>query len=239
MPLPLAGLDQVDSITYQVFANDTPIYFDGWPKEDTITAVKPEKGIKLEFGLENLNFSGANEGQEIIRIEFDFYSKKKLIKTLTIERSYVALREVKPVSFTKDGIDFSWMGDYFIGKAQDGFKVNIWSTPDPSELAKRKKWFDQADVQFEGRPSVSVIRPPLEPNPWYGLAIGLVDKHGRIKFTFSQAEAERISIWVKNNLGSVRVKDSKDGHEHPIVSPNGSVVERLKGIPNQDKMCNW
>lgn len=237
---PLTGLDQVDSMTYQVFANDTPIYFDGWPQEDTITAVDPLTGITLEFGLENLNFSGANYGEEMIRVEFDFYSGKKPLKTLSLERSYVALREVEPISITKDDIDFNWTGDYFIGKAEDGFKVNIWSTTDPNELAKRKKWFDQAGVQFEGRHAVSVIRPPLKPNPFYGLSIGLVDEYSRVKFTFSKAGADRILSWVKNSLRSVRVKDLNDGFKHPIVRVKDSdKPEGLSGIPNQDKICNW
>ena len=133
----------------------------------------------------------------------------------------------EPVSRTEDGVNFDWTGEYVIGKAQEGFEVFIWSTTDPKELMKRKRWFDNSRVTYQGRPAVAVIRPPLGANPYYGLTIGLIDSIGRVQFTFSESLAKGILSWVKTDLRSKRYKDTL-GYSHLIVRPD-SRVERLKG----------
>jgi hypothetical protein len=224
----MTGLENVTTYTYRIYVNGTPIYVDGWGTEDTETLFSPREDFEFEFGLENLDFSGAELGNEIIKVRFDFYSKGQKLTTIELERTYAALRDVSPETITKKRIQFKWTGEYVIGKKQDGFEVFIWSTTDPNEMMKRKKWFDQSSVSFDNQEAVSVIRPPLGKNPYYGLVIGLVDEVGRIKFTFNEETANRILAWVKNHLSKVRIRD--EFGPHPIVKANTARVERLKGI---------
>lgn len=224
----MAGLENATAYTYRIFVNGTPIYIDGWGTEDTETLFNPKEEFDFEFGLENLDFSGADLGNEIIKVQFDFYSKGQKLSSVELERTYAALRDVSPKSITEKGIQFKWTGEYVIGKKQDGFEVFIWSTTDPNEMMKRKKWFDQSKVSFNNQEAVSVIRPPLGKNLYYGLVIGLIDEVGRIKFTFNEETANRILAWVKKDLSRMRIHDEFGGH--PVVKANTARVEKLEGI---------
>ncbi|HZO99964.1 MAG TPA: hypothetical protein VFD30_06710, partial [Terriglobia bacterium] len=65
---PLPNLSAADAFTYLIKVNGTPIYVDGARPEDMIEPFNPSEGISFAFGLENLNFSGADQGCENISV---------------------------------------------------------------------------------------------------------------------------------------------------------------------------
>jgi hypothetical protein len=224
---PLTAYPDANALEYEIRVNGVPVFIDGWQRVDTRVPLEAQQGVAFEFGLENLNFAGADQGREQIEVSFYIYHNDELLDKLSLARSYVALREVEPITRSENGVNFDWTGEYVIGKAQEGFEVFVWSTTDPTELMKRKRWFDNSRVSYQGRPAVAVIRPPLGANPYYGLAIGLIDSIGRVQFTFSESMAKGILSWVKTDLLSKRYKDTL-GYSHLIVRQD-SRIERLKG----------
>ncbi len=225
----LNGLEDADSFSYEIFVNDTRVFIDGWAPEDTRRPLYEGPTIDLQFGLENLDFSGANEGRERLRVVFHVYRRDQLLRSLTVERWYVALRSVARELVPADGIVFEWTGDYIVGKAMDGYEVFFWATSDRHELAKRKRWFDSANVRYGNYPAVAVVRPPLGRNRDYGLVIGLTKENSSIEFTFSRDRADDILAWVQRDLQTIRVTD--DYGPHPIVRRD-SWVEMLDGLPD-------
>ncbi len=215
----LEGLEQATSFTYQIYVNKTPVYIDGLTKEDIQEEFDSAQGINIEFGLENLDFSGAHTGKEILTVVFYFYSDEELLKTLEIERSYVALRNVSPEVVTSGNNAFNWDGEYVIGRQEDRYEIFIWSSEKPEEITNRKNRFDRANLKYRGRSAISVIRPPLNANESYGLIVGLVDKIGKIKFTFSRQDAQQILNWVKSDVRKIRP---------PVVRPD-TYLRKLTG----------
>lgn len=198
----LDRLKEAQYFTYQIYINDIPIYIDGMTRDDTRTDFNPANRFELSFGLENLDFSGAQLGKEKIDIELNFYSDQKLLETVNLTRFYIALRNVDSVTITENRIRFEWTGVYVIGKREDGYQLFIWSSENSGEIASNKQLFDAAEVKFEDRLAVSVIRPPLDDNKSFGLLVGLYDNAGKIKFTFNREDAQRILSWIKNDVAN-------------------------------------
>lgn len=211
----LKGLENANLYTYSIFVNNTPIYIDGWKKEDLKTRFFKDKGINLKFGLENLNFSGADYGKENIHVVFYFYSDKILIKTIDLRRSYVALRKVSKKIISSNDYSFNWEGEFVLGKKQDGYEVFIWSSRDKQEIFQKKKKFDTVSLEKNLNNAVSVIRPPLNDNKSYGLVIGFVDNLGRINFTFSSQKAHEVLSWVQQKIVPLKIAKS-DARIYPM-----------------------
>ena len=59
----LPDLD-ADVIRYEVTVNGTPVRIDGFLPDELSLPYDPKKGIHIEFGLQNLDFRGANAGRD-------------------------------------------------------------------------------------------------------------------------------------------------------------------------------
>src|SRR5208283_5434296 len=110
---PLAGLAGSSYFTYDIKVNGTPVSIDGWRSSDLRVPMEPSKGIALRFGLENLNFSGAEGGCETIDVRIAVFQQDKRIKSYDLYRQYAALRDAGLVTIAaEDGQSFQWSGKY-------------------------------------------------------------------------------------------------------------------------------
>ena len=60
-------------------------------------------GVHLTFALENLGFNGGNDGFETVDVELRFYSGKRTLRTVRLERQYVSYRHAVPITLPDHG----------------------------------------------------------------------------------------------------------------------------------------
>lgn len=198
-----SSLNGSDAYSYAIKVNGTPIYIDGFQPKELRQSFQYSKGIQLSFGLQNLGFSGKNDGYEKIEILVEFYKKGAVSQQLICTFDYVALRSSDMQEMTaSDGSKFTWSAVYTLpGKGVEFEVFNISST-DLQEIHRSKNKIDNAKLVYEGRPIVGVIRPPLSPNKNYGVILGLELPNKQIRFLYSQDEAKALIKWAKEQPGS-------------------------------------
>ena len=190
---PLPSLKEADRLIYAIRVNGVPIYIDGLPPEVDPAPFNSEAGVSLEFGIENLDFAGKNAGQEYIDVSLQFMKGVQLIRLADVRLRYVALRPKPetPLPIDRD-LTLRWQGTYHRGKRQDAYQIFLLSTPSVEEAQARKRRIDEAKFSVGDIPLVAVLRPPLEKNPEFGVAAGIQQPSGQIKFTFDDESSQRI-----------------------------------------------
>jgi hypothetical protein len=63
-----------------------------------------------------------------------------------------------------------------------------------------KRWLDGQRLTYNGQKVVGVIRPPRTVKPdgtaAYGLATGLIQENGQVRFTFSEEDAHKLAAFM-------------------------------------------
>jgi hypothetical protein len=194
---PLSKLEKATRFTYAVTVNGTPVLIDGWAPEDIRVPFDPEKGVALSFGLENLDFSGAQSGMEAIDGTFEFQGERGSLKRTRVRLMYVALRDApRQTAKANDGLVFTWRATYIRPRTEHKFEIFVYSNEDMRWAEERKKALDLARLSFEGREVIAVLRPRLEPSRWHGVVLGLRQPSGQIRFTFDGETATRLCRWA-------------------------------------------
>ena len=211
--------ENADSFQYQVSVNSIPIYINGWMKDETTRFLDKEGGFELKFGLQNLDFAGADFGNEWLKLEITYFARGEELRTDVVERSFIALREVDNVGINVGATHYNWGGKQYFG-VNDRFEIFFWSSTDSDELVnRRKRFFDEENIELNGNRLVAVIRPPLNENENFGLVLGIVDNYGRVDFTFSENKASEIEQWGSANLTGRRTKVRPEtGYDHPLIN---------------------
>jgi hypothetical protein len=192
------GTLKADSVQYLIKANGQPLYVDGWGPEDMLTPFDGTNGFIFTFGLQNLDFSGADDGCEDIQVNLSFREQSRVIKQVTLSRKYAALRDTDSEDLrSADGTDFSWGGKYMKPKTEDTSEVIVASVPNLQAMKNAKNQIDEAKVTYDGATVVGVLRPPLN-NPNYSIAVGVRQQSGQVRFTFDKATANHILDWTRH-----------------------------------------
>jgi len=206
---PTGKAESSDQYYYAVRVNDKPIYVDGFSPDKFIYPL--QKGVTnwISFGLENLNFTGADEGYEKLKLRVVFLKGNSEVYQQDLQRDYIALRPADEVTIESPVGTFLWKGEYVVPKQENKFEVLLASANcgDPVDRAcidrtmKAKTRFDQAGLNFDSRPIVMVVRPPLRKPPSYGLALGVVQPTRQVQFTFSKEDAGQLCHWAMGQIG--------------------------------------
>jgi hypothetical protein len=192
----LSGLKEADSLQYLIKVNGSPLYVDGWAPEDMLQRFDAGQGFTFAFGLENLSFSGADNGCENIEVGLSFRQKDRVIKQVVVSRKYAALRDADREEINaEDGTPFTWSGKYVKPNKEDRTELFVLSTPDLREAKDVKARIDAAKLSYDGLEVVGVLRPPLN-NPNYGIVVGLRQPTGQIRFTYDTASTREMHDWV-------------------------------------------
>jgi hypothetical protein len=171
----------------------------------------------IEFALQNLDFSGANDGCDSLALTLHFLKDENVVgNPIKIERSYVALRDARVKEFQRNGVTYRWSGKYIRAPREydtEVFVISILVSQDldfrahqqEAEHARHivstmKAEFDRLGLVFQGRPLVAVIRPPLTQIS-YGLAIGVVEETQQIRFTFKNETARQLQQFLLAQRG--------------------------------------
>jgi hypothetical protein len=123
---------------------------------------------------------------------------------------YAALRNVGSSEIKTDKGAFTWSARYEVSNAQGkgtDWRVFVRSAPraELAQLEKARQDIDDLGLAYpEGGhdyPVRAVLRPPLLAG--WGLALGLVQPSGQIRFTFTSDEATAIKNFAKQKWRSV------------------------------------
>ena len=201
-----------DGYYYDIAVNGWQANINGLPGSFRATPHDFSKPINIEFGLQNLNFSGVNDGCDEIALTMNFVKDgEKVGEPITLRRSYVALRDARVKEMDANNLHYRWTGKYqraprmydtevfvssiLVARNLD-FQANQNAIADAKrKISRMKKDFDALGLTFEGRPLVAVIRPPLTQIS-YGLAIGVVEETQQIRFTYDRAVANRLKEFL-------------------------------------------
>jgi hypothetical protein len=191
-----------DSFTYAITVNGVPAYIDGWLPNEVRKPLEPSKGLDFAFGLENLDFSGPNDGKEAISVSFEFWSKNRVISSTKLSRDYAAMYDAPSARISTQIGNFDWNGVYQVPKHENQYEVIVWSSSAVTEASRIKARIDRAHLVFHHQPVVAVLRPPvLKPThralePQFGVAVGLQQSTRQVQFTFDSTSAINLCSWV-------------------------------------------
>lgn len=203
-----AALQHANCFYYAVTINETSIYFDGLLPEHQLQAFDYNKGLDVEFGIENLGFSGNNDGFEKITISLEFFNNSEPILSIPLQLNYVALRknDMEEVA-TENGAIFEWEAQF---TANEENQVFVGSMNDAPGAVYTKKRLNNKNLTFNGSQLIGVIRPPYKTNTSYGVCVGLLLPNQQIKFTFNDQEAADIKAYLQGNNYSPLVRALRD-----------------------------
>lgn len=189
------------------------------------------KPFTHRFALESLDFEGAHAGCEAIVLTLTpRLAGGKTGEPLVATLPYVALRDKAKEAVPLGGKGtLAWEARYVIPPdewSHEAFITSVtYSTAGGDEVAAAarekagalKAAFDKFELSYKGRPLVAVIRPPLTQTGTqlsYGLAAGVVQPSGQVRFTFSNADASAIGKALLDaraaTPGAQRVIDRKE-----------------------------
>ncbi len=193
----LKGVDAADNVHYSIKVNGTLVLVDGLPEWTAGLPFQASRGLSFDFGLQNLNFSGDDDGCEQISVSFSFRKGNQEVKRIDVSRSYAALRN--PITVTRtlqDGSVLQWGGSYKASESEGKLDVLQGSAVQLKSAQTLKTQINNAQVKYQGMAIVGVIRPPLRTPPVYGVELGLVQSNGQIRFTYDTTTAQAIKQYV-------------------------------------------
>ena len=187
-----------DVIRYEVTVNRTPVRIDGFLPDELSLPYDAEKGIHIEFGLQNLDFRGANAGRDTVGLKIALLDGREIVQEYDLKLCYVALRSSpEQIYEPSEGTRFQWDATYVQASNEREYEVFIYSTRDARDAELRRSQLSQLEWTYQdGSRIQGVTRPSLSDNPNYGVAVGLEQSSGRIRFTFDQPTARSLLRWV-------------------------------------------
>lgn len=190
-------IKEANRYSYSVRINDISIFFDGLLPKYILNPFEFEKGVQIKFGIENLGFSGNDNGYEKIDINIDFFRDSEFIKSVPLSFNYVALRRNDAEEIqSNDGSKFRWEALF---SANQENQIFIGSMPTAHGAVYTKKRLHAKTLNFEGKELVGVIRPPYKNNDSYGVCVGLLMPNKQIQFTFDNNQAAQIKAYLQQN----------------------------------------
>ena len=229
LPTPPAGV-QADEVTYELTVNRRRLWVDGmasWTHAQAFDATHP---LTLTFGLENLDASGANHGQEKVDVRIVLLAHRRPVHEDACSLNLVALRtiETRTISTLK-GLEARWAATYHAAP-QDRFQVFAFGGNEARTLAAKAS-FDAlaiaASAKSDAGRLVGVVRPPNRSNTAWGLAIGEVMPSGQIRFSYSANRAAALCQWVGEGRNRERLAKAFD-------SPGKFRVREIATAVNDD-----
>lgn len=229
----------IAEVEVDIIVNGIPVREDGLTPDLRPTANRPGQPFVHRFALQTLDFEGARGGCDKIEVTLRPVSadgRRGAAQSVTL--SYVALRDVAPrVEKLGDG-ELKWSAAYITPKREwrniPEVSSYSYSTHDP--VAQRrvldraeadKTWLDSQKLLFQGQKVVGVLRPArtISPNgiAAYGLAAGLLQTNGQVRFTFSDGEARQLSTFMIAQRGKLpRASQVINGRPYIFQAIGGS-----------------
>jgi hypothetical protein len=225
--------------------NGVAVDEDGLPPQYRPVAARAGETFNHRFGLETLNFEGADRGCEAVELKLTPLRADGRRGTPRVSRlAYVAFRDVRPADAAAG--DLSWSATYIRPDKEWRNMAFVKSYPyvaaDPAARARvvdavtaDKGWLDRAGYLYQGQQVVGVVRPPrtLQPDgsAAYGLIAGLRQSSGAVRFTFNKAGAQALGAFlVAQRAGNARAA--------AVIQPQPFVLATASGVFSLPGVCD-
>jgi hypothetical protein len=204
---PGSAVSGADRYYVSLSADGKNIFTDGIFPEEMTYALRPNEWNDFTFGLENLDFTGNNDGIETIAMTVTFVRNGQKIASETVTRPYIALRDAPEVDGHSQNFDSKWSGNYMPSDVADRYEIFTGSSVDEASNKAWRDGFNPRKLPIVLKPGMTVravmrLRPPWpeKHNPNYGTALGYQLPTEQIKFTFSAADSTPLCSWAESNL---------------------------------------
>ncbi len=204
---------EADRYYYVLRVNGAPVYIDGLSPELKKETLHKGALNRVDFALENLNFTGENDGYEKLQLTLIFLKGDDVTFKQELARDYAALRDAPEIPpFKTEAGSFTWTGTYKKPNNENKYEIILASSVcgDPPQRTclnralEAKRLFVEDGIQYDGKPMVMVVRPPLRKPPAYGLVLGLVQPTSQVQFTFNEDEAHQLCARSASLVGKGR-----------------------------------
>jgi hypothetical protein len=212
---------EASAIRYQISVNGTIVRIDGFSPAELAGPFDPKKGVEIDFGLQNLDFKGADEGHDTVGLKIDLLKGSEPVRQFDLKLCYVALRSAPSQTVQVADGAFEWKADYVHAKNEREYEVFVHSTKDPKNAETRRSQLSKlAWTYTDGSRIHGVTRPSLSDNPNYGVAVGLEQPSGQIRFTYEQAAARELLQWLKSKRTDAVAREvvSQDSYIYRVGS---------------------
>jgi hypothetical protein len=195
----LPELKDANRVVYEIRVNGELVYIDGLPPEANSVPFQAGTGVRLAFALENLDFSGKQAGYEEIDVVLGFHAGARTLQQKRVQLRYIALRSMPESQAIADpSLSVQWTASYHPGRRDDVYQIFILATDRASPAENLKSRIDaaqlRAQIGSDAFPLVGVVRPPNteRKNSTYGVALGLRQPSGQVKFSFDDSTSRQL-----------------------------------------------
>lgn len=236
----------ITSVEVDVRVNGVSVREDGLPAALRAVGNDPAVPFFHTFALQTLDFEGADKGCDRIELRLkpimeNGRSGAEQIATLR----YVALRDVANRSQPFGDSMLRWSASYITPRREWRHLAELHSYVYPSaDAAARermavgavedKRWLDGLGLIYQGKKVVGVVRPPRtiqsDGTAAFGLAAGLVQETGQVRFTFSESDAGALSRFMIDQ----RRRDQKAAR---VIDPNPYIFQAIGGSRTVPGVC--
>lgn len=199
-------------VEVDVRVNGTRVEQDGLPPAMRPVANDPTQPFTHSFALQSLDFQGLNGGCDDISVGLTpLYANGRKGEPHQVTLSYAALRDVEERKVPFAGDTLAWHASYITpAREWRSYPIvhsYIYPVKDAKSAAEAaaaaeadRRWLDEQHFSYEGQRVLGVVRPPrtIQPNGTaaFGLAAGLLQPTGQIRFTFPPDDARRFSAFM-------------------------------------------
>ena len=194
-----------DAYGLDLRVNDKSVLIEGLPADLRRRRVLTDQPLQIKFALQNLDFNGRYAGCDRIEANLLLYRDDESVgPPIALPFHYAALRDVNPTEIATAQGKFTWSATYEVAQApaQNDWRVFLTSgrRDEVGHLDKMREDIGRLGLVFkdggQDNPVVAIVRPPLKGT--FGLALGIVQPSGQIKFTFSRDMANRLLTFAKD-----------------------------------------
>jgi len=199
-----------DAMSLDLRVDDTPVLIEGLPADMQRRRLNPDAPFAMTFALQNLDFNGRHAGCDRIEAKLLLYKEGEPAgQPIVLPLQYAAMRDVGDTAIVTDRGKFVWSAKYELARprdhlalTQEDWRLFLQSAPlvDRERIEKARDAFSALGLVYnDGErdyPVVGILRPPLTGNS-FGLALGLVQPTGQIRFTFPKPVAESLKAFAR------------------------------------------
>jgi hypothetical protein len=230
----------VEAVEVGIAVNGVRVDEDGLAPAERPVPNDPQFSFDYLFALQTLNFEGREGGCDVVTLTLtpQFENGRKG-EARSFRLSYGALRDMPERTEKSGDMTLNWSAAIIRPMREWRHIAFIHSYPfrygdianqrDAKVQAEQgKAVIDGMGWTMEGEQVRAVIRPPLtltNGTGYYGLAVGLAQPTGQIRFTFSEAQARAIGNWmVARRAGNARAAQVIDRNPYLYQARSGGVT---------------
>jgi hypothetical protein len=233
-------------VEVDVRVNGTRVDEDGLPAAMRPAPNDPSHPFVHNFALQSLDFQGLRGGCDEISVGLTpIYGRGRKGETRTVILSYAALRDVEERIVPFAGDTLAWRASYITPAREWRYypivRSYTYAVDDPNQAASAasaaeadRRWLDEQEFSYKEQRVLGVVRPPrtIQPNGTaaFGLAAGLLQPTGQIRFTFPQDDARSLSNFM------IKQRE-RGGQASRIIQPDQYIFQAVGGYRTVKGVC--